>query len=250
MDKAAPSVVFQKFAAGAYDPMRADRSAAGSLPVRAYRYCEAVTTAASFGWYLFPPTDFTLQFDGAEVVCHFPDHGDDWYPILNGVPLPGSEEHFAEYAPASICEFVPKFLVSLPVPGLVQVWTGFFARTAPDWSLLVRAPANLPRSQNYFQYEGIVEYDEWPGAVFANIKLLRTDYPVEFQKSLPLLQAQPVHRSVYDDTFLNRFEVTGPDWDSFRKVVVEPNTDPSRRRGEYAIHARKRPEAADVFASR
>lgn len=41
-------------------PQRADRSAAGTLPTRAYRYCDAVTSAAGFGWWLFPPTD--LQF--------------------------------------------------------------------------------------------------------------------------------------------------------------------------------------------
>ena len=36
-------------------PMRADRSAAGTLPTRAYRYCEAVTAAAGYGWWVFPP---------------------------------------------------------------------------------------------------------------------------------------------------------------------------------------------------
>jgi hypothetical protein len=245
----APPVVFHRFAPGTYNPMRADRSAAGSLPVRAYRYCEAVTTASSFGWYLFPPIDFALQFDGAEVICHFPDLGNEWYPILNGVQLPGLEEYFASAAPKDCRDFVPKFLVSLPVPGLVQVWTGYFARTAPDWSLVVRGPVNTPRGLNHMNYEGVVEYDKWPGSVFANIKLLKTDYPIEFQKSMPLLQVQPVHRSTYNDDFLNRFEVAGPDWDSFRQVVVAPNSNPDRLRGEYAVGVRKRPDPSALVCA-
>ncbi len=242
-DQAPPTVVFRKFAPNTYEPMRADRAAAGSLPVRGYRYCEAVTSASAFGWYLFPPIDFVLQFDGAETVCNFPDHGDEWYPLLNGVPLPGMQEHFAAQAPEDLQGFLPPFMVALPEPGVVQIWSGYFAQTAPDWSLLVRAPANVPRSLNYQHYEGIVEFDAWPGSVFTNLRLLKTDYPIEFQKSLPLMQVQPVHRSVYSGDFLNRFTVAEPDWDAYRKVVLGPNTDAHRRKGAYAIHSRKRDDA-------
>ena len=240
-----PSVIFRKFAPNTYEPMRADRAAAGTLPVRGYRYCEPVTSASAFGWYLFPPIDFVLQFDGAEVVCNFPDHGDEWYPVLNGVPLPGMHEHFAAQAPDDLQEFLPPFMVSLPEPGVVQIWSGYFAQTPPDWSLLVRAPANVPRSLNYVHYEGIIEFDHWPGSLFANIRLIKTDYPIEFQKSLPMMQVQPVHRSVYADDFLNRFQIADPDWEAYREVVVGPNTDAHRRKGAYAIHSRKRSDAPE-----
>jgi hypothetical protein len=50
-----PTARFYRLIEQARAPRRADRSALGTLPTRAYRYCEAITSAASFGWYVFPP---------------------------------------------------------------------------------------------------------------------------------------------------------------------------------------------------
>jgi hypothetical protein len=41
-------------------PQRAARAPAGTMPTRAFRYCEALTAASAFGWYLFPPINFSL----------------------------------------------------------------------------------------------------------------------------------------------------------------------------------------------
>ena len=54
-------------------PQRADRSAGGMLPTRAFRYCDPVTTASAFGWWVFPPFAFSLQFDGTNIRM------DVWY---------------------------------------------------------------------------------------------------------------------------------------------------------------------------
>src|SRR5262249_37654224 len=45
-------------------PRPADRSADGTLPVNAYRYCEAIASASAFGWYMYPPLSFSLWWDG------------------------------------------------------------------------------------------------------------------------------------------------------------------------------------------
>ena len=42
-------VTFHRLIPTARMPQRADKSAAGSLPTRAFRYCEAATSAAAFG---------------------------------------------------------------------------------------------------------------------------------------------------------------------------------------------------------
>src|SRR5258708_5058396 len=34
-------------------PQRADRAVAGTMPTRAHRYCEAMTSASAFGWYIY-----------------------------------------------------------------------------------------------------------------------------------------------------------------------------------------------------
>jgi hypothetical protein len=111
------------------------------------------------------------------------------------------------------------------------VWSGPFARTAPGWSLLVRSPANLPRSKGYELYEGIIETDRWFGPLFTVLRLTRTDVPVEFDASFPFLQVQPVHRDTYGDS-LDAYEVIGnlkdleaQDWeDTFGPPLPRPTS--------------------------
>jgi hypothetical protein len=62
-------------------PQRADRSAAGTLPTRAYRYCDAVTSAAGFGWWLFPPTDLQFMWDGHDIFWQCTGW-EDWLPLM------------------------------------------------------------------------------------------------------------------------------------------------------------------------
>ena len=127
-----------------------------------------------------------------------------------------------------------------------MLWSGFVARTAPGWGLLIRPPANLTRSLGYESYEGIIETDRWFGPLFVNLRLTRPNVPIEFDANYPFLQVQPVHRSVYGDA-LDGFEIveriedlTPSDWDDFHKTVSKPMADPHRPRGEYAVQTRKR----------
>ena len=50
---------FYQLIPGAPAPRPADRSADGMLPMRGYRYCEAVAAASAFGWYIYPPLSFS-----------------------------------------------------------------------------------------------------------------------------------------------------------------------------------------------
>src|SRR5260221_12607964 len=52
-------------------PQRADRSAGGMLPTRAFRYCDPETTASAFCWCLFPPFVFSLRFDWTNAYLTF-----------------------------------------------------------------------------------------------------------------------------------------------------------------------------------
>jgi hypothetical protein len=239
-----PDVTFFRLVPGCRLPQRADRSAAGTMPTRAFRYCEALTAASAFGWYLFPPVNFSLIWDGGSDIIWTYQGADSWFP-LKVAQFPNFSDHFDRVAPAELKGFSPPFLAAFKEPGVVQIWSGLIARTAPDWSLLVRAPANLARSQGYDHYEGIVETDRWFGPLFTNIRLTRTNVPVEFDAEFPFVQVQPVHRSVYGPE-LDAFEVVpgldrfaSRDWDDFRTTVVVPNVDPHRQRGQYAVAARR-----------
>ena len=120
-------------------------------------------------------------------------------------------------------------------------------RTAPGWSLLIRPLANLPRSQSFELYEGVVETDRWFGPLITNMRLTKTNVPIEFRADYPMFQVQPVPREMYDDNALNNYTVnpamenlSPEDWDDFYDTVVRPNVQENRPRGQYATAARKR----------
>jgi hypothetical protein len=240
-----PLVTFFRFIPQCRPPQRADRSALGTIPTRAFRYCEAMTSASSFGWYLFLPMSFSLVWDGATDIAWTYEGAEGWYP-LKAAQFPDFAAHFDSVAPPEIKGFSPPFLAVGPEPGLVQIWTGVVARSMPGWSLLVRPPANLPRSRGYDYYEGIIETDRWFGSLFSNVRLTRSDAPIAFNAELPFLQVQPVLRTLYGDV-LDHFNVVGDlaelspaEWNDYRRTVVTPNVDPHRRLGQYAAVTRRR----------
>ncbi len=245
-----PRVTFYRFIPTARMPQRADRAAAGTLPTRAFRYCEPAVTASSFGYYVFPPMDFSLMWDGNEISWTFEGAG-SWLP-LKTAQFPGYVAHFDERAPEDIRGFSPPFLGALQEPGLVQMWSGLVARTAPGWSLLVRACANLPRQGAYELFEGVIETDHWFGPLITNMRLTKTNTPIEFRADYPMLQVQALPREALDEKGMNNYQVV-PDldslrdeeWDFFYDTVVRPNVAPDRQRGEYAATARKRRKAED-----
>lgn len=246
-----PILRFTRLFPHARPPQRADRAAGGTLPTRAFRFCEAVTAASSFGWYVFPPIAFQLLWDGQDI--HWTsDALDDWQ-LLRSAHLPDMAASFDAAAPTAITGHAPPFLTALPEPGVVQVWTGLLARTTPGWSLHVRAPANLPLPGGYVAYEGIVETDRWFGPLFTNLRLTRTHAPIAFDPDLPLLQVQPLPRLALAETTQNATTLTDTlspaDWDDYDRTIVVPSRDPARRPGAYAIAARRRERGGCPFAA-
>jgi len=240
-----PLVTFHQFIESAHSPERADRSAGGTIPTRAFRYCEALTSASALGWYVFPPFPFSLLFDGSEIGWACPAF-EGFIPLSRAAQFPYLSAKFDEIAPPWAKGFCPPFLSALKEPGTVQIWSGLMVRTARDTNLLVRPPVNMPRARGYEQYEGLVESDIWFGPLFTNIRLLRTDFPVAFSPSDPLFMAQPVQREAMSDGILNSFQVgrvqdfTEREWDAFRHSVVARN-ERGCPIGEDAVRRRRRP---------
>ena len=240
-----PVVTFYGAVPGVRAPIRADASVLGTLPSRGFQYCEALRSASSFGWYVFPPVDFTLQWDGAEIIWTYRG-ARAWYP-LTSAQFPGFSAEFDRAAPKHLRGFAPPFLTAVPEPGIVQMWTGLFVESAENWSILVRPPANLPRSLSYDLYEGIVESDRWFGPLFTNLRLVKTDVPIHFSTETPLVQVQPLHRSTYAEDVSNHFglvrglaDYSAGTWARYEESMVKPNLDPARPVGAYATEVRKR----------
>lgn len=244
-------------------PERADRSADGTLPVIAYSYCEAITSASAFGWYFYPPISFSLVWDGREIGWSY-DGGSRWEP-LRAAPYPTSPDAFSKIAPLGMRDLEPTFLAQGKLPGVVQIWSGYLARTAPGWALLSRGvvnraptqpieehellgdgelPAQTDDGENapYANYEGIIESDSWFGPLFTNVRLMRINSPIDFHINRPFFQALPILRQCYRNP---AFEVLGADalgpedWQRF-EATMRPNTDDKRRPGHYASDTRRR----------
>lgn len=221
-------------------PRRADSSADGMLPVRGYRYCEALRSASAYGWYVYPPLNFSLVWDGTEIAWTY-EGADSWYP-LRSAQYPGFRQLFENAVPDDLKPLAPPFLLAAREPGVVQIWSGYLARSAPGWALLSRSPVNIPRTQGYEHFEGIVETDTWFGPLFTNIRLTRSNSPIEFSVRYPLFQIQPLLRTCYIESSFTISELKdlGPaDWDRFA-VTMRPNTDNTRSLGHYAVDTRKR----------
>jgi hypothetical protein len=248
----APLIEFFQLVPTAAPPRRADKSVGGVIPARALRYCEAITSASAFGWYVFLPLAFKVVWDGHDMLWTY-EGVDEWMPLtLDGVHYPGFGEAFDQAAPPESRGFSPSFLAPSIQPGGLQIWTGCIAKTAPGWSLLVRGVANLSQNFSYHTLEGIIETDNWFGPLFDNIRILKTDIPIEFRSDVPFLQVQPVRKDFYRDKFLQDFAVrelkdlSPENWAAFHRTVVTPNIDPERKRGEYAVSVRKQAAQANA----
>jgi hypothetical protein len=245
-------VTFHQIYPAAIPPMRADKSALGTLSAVSYQYCEAVRTASAFGWYVFPPTEIRLMWDGVDTY-YFVDG--DWIQLTSVLLGNGFLDYWDLHAPADLKGHAPPYLSQLLVPGVVQIWSGFLVGTTDDWAALVRAPANLPHNRRYACFDGLIETDRYkPCPLFINIQLISTDCEIVIPTTKPLFQLQPVRREAYSDDVLESAQLKGleagsdgrkgmadDDWDGFRRTTrsVDP-TDARHRSGSYGARVRRR----------
>ena len=240
-----PNVQFFRLIDQARPPQIADRSGMGTLPTRAYRYCEAVTSATAYGWWVFSPMDFYVFYNGDDIFWRY-EGSDVWLKLMPSAQFPNFAAQFDAAAPPNVRGFSPPFLTALPEAGTLQIWSGLIARTAPGWDLLLRAPANLPLPGGFTLYEGIVATDRWFGPLFANLRLTKTDHPIRIRSDFPLLQIQPLRLENYGPDVMKSMSVidaftdmTIEDWEAYRSTIVEPNKDQDRPHGGYATNIRR-----------
>ncbi|PZW49065.1 hypothetical protein C8P66_10391 [Humitalea rosea] len=250
MSQPTPPVRFHALLPGQRPPARADRSGLGTLPIRAWRYCEAATTAAGLGWHLFPPTCLRLMWDGERIWWQCDTVNEDWMALDDAAQFPGFSDVFDAAAPPALQGFSPPLLTALPESGVVQLWTGLMAQSAPGWSLLLRRPPNLPPAPGLDAFEGLVETDAWFGPLFLNLRLTRTNEVVTLRPEWPIALAQPVPRPAYAEAWLNGAQMvegfSEMDWAGYDAAVGVPAREAEHRPGHYAIAARKRRRAEDA----
>ena len=245
----------------AIDPLRADKAALGRLPLEAYRYCEPMRTASGYGWYVFPPIDIELRFDGLQLYLR---EGEGWTE-LHEAYSPEFIDIWNSQAPPDLHGAIPPFVRSLSSPrGALQIWSGYLAQTAAGWSLNVRGLPNQFVSHSYCVFEGIVESDVFaPVPLFINLQITSTDTPVHFSRLEPLFQIQPLERKSYAETAhelvitpgfhtdaqQSSGVMTRDEWQAFRKTVHIIGGPEPLHLGDYAVRARKRAKSSSCDAA-
>lgn len=244
-------IVFHQLYPDAPAPRRADPTLSETVALRAHRYCEPFTTASAFGWYVFPPIDFSLMWEG-ETIYWKVAPSDPWTVLESAVALPGFAKTFAPYAKDKLAGLgVPPFLGRGLEPGIVQIWTGLLVRTRPGWSIHVRPLANHPRDPRFEVLDGIIETDWWLGPIVTPIRIRKTDEPIRLRKSEPLYQVQPVPQEAYAERTLSSFEVVqgvaalGDDeWRGLHEALtLRHHGGDDERAGAYKREARRRAKA-------
>lgn len=224
---------------GLTPPHRGDRTVMGSARVRANQFCEPFSAAAEWGWYIYPPIDFALYYDGMAVLWR-PLDEPDWELVDRYVTLPDMDEHWQNFPLAERFSAPISFVDVGPDVGEVQLWSGLFATTAPGWSLLVKPVANLPRQVGVEFYEGMVEFDHWAGALSCNIRISKTDIPLVFSKDRPLFMVAPVPQLAYHDQVLASMEMLEADQVLAPAVAaMEEALAPRNERGELPQYRRQ-----------
>lgn len=236
-----PLITFFSLFPDAPPPRRADRSLLGSMPLRAYQHCEPLTAASAFGWYVYPPMDFMLKWDGTEIFWKASE-AEKWEPAAV-VVYPGFADLYSTSVPSDNLLQAPfPFLLARREVGFIQIWPGVLVRTRPGLSTLVRGPSNLPRGSAYEVLEGIIETDWWFGPLVSTIRLCRTDRPILFRANRPLFHLQPVQSEIYASKELDQFRLaeglsslSDNDWQ-----VLERTINPHEaRNGLYAAKVRR-----------
>jgi hypothetical protein len=242
-----PTLTFFRAYPGALLPLRADKSACGTLPTMVYQYCEAMRTASAQGWYVFPPFDIRLRWTGSDVLWF----EDGRWSALSQVRLPEFDAEWDEHAPEALRGLSPAFLTAVPVRGIVQIWSGLLVESTDGWNTLVRPLVNMPSSHLYVPYEGVIETDRFaPCPLFTNIQLTSTEVDIELAQTRPLFQVQPVRRECYSDAAHESEDVdawgegaeglTDAQWQGYRGTIRTDRPDDPHVVGRYASEVRKR----------
>ncbi len=238
-------VNFYRLHADAPPPLRGDKAALGTIPTAAFQYCEPMRTASSYGWYIFPPVDVRLRWNGVDIF--YAD--DDGWRQLTSIHLTDEfVDHWDAHSPDELKGYWPPFMTAVSVPGIVQIWSGFLISTGADWSSMVGPIPNLAQTRQFSCFEGIIETDVFrPCPLFINLRLQATDQDIYIPRDKPLFFVRPVKRDCYSEATLTPIVHEGAgsmkpeDWAGYRETVRKIDVPHDEYKpGRYATAQRKR----------
>ena len=201
MTIAAPTVEFFSIYKDAPLPARASADLLGAMPVRAAQFCVPLKAASGSGFYVYPPVDFAVRWDGQRSdVSWLDDRGrtTDWEPLDGGadVFLPDSASvRAAVPAPRagdldSVMDAggTPFINADPRAPFQMEITSGLIARTPPGWGILVRGLANWAPQRDHSVLDGFVETDWYRSFLPVIVRATTPGAEVRFFRRMPMAQ--------------------------------------------------------------
>jgi hypothetical protein len=176
----------------------ADRSLRGTAHKGGTRWCGPFTHANKAGWWLFPPVDIDITWNGGSEF--------DWELLT---PYSDSDRHLIHFLmedgdEASVHKWLgeegrTKFTWGLVEEGVVQIWTGCIFETPPGWGLHIRSPINCG-NRAFHVMEAVLETDWLQYDIWLNLAFDRPGERVELRREgwPPVAQLVPIRREAYE----------------------------------------------------
>jgi hypothetical protein len=176
----------------------ADRTLRGTAPKGAVRWCGPFTHANKAGWWLFPPVDIDITWQGGQEFewdLHTPYSDADYHLIrflLDADREVSPDKWLGEGGRT-------KFTWGLVEEGVAQIWTGCIFETPPGWGLHIRSPVNCG-SHAFHVMEAVLETDWLQYDIWLNLAFHTPGERVELRRDAwpPVAQLVPIRREAYE----------------------------------------------------
>jgi hypothetical protein len=212
----------------------ADRSLRGTAHKGGTRWCGPYTHANKAGWWLFPPVDMDITWNGGSEFdweLHTPYSDVDRHLIH--FLLDGDEVSAHKWLNEGGRD---KFSWGLVEEGVVQIWTGCIFETPPGWGLHIRSPINLG-NPNFHVMEAVLETDWLQQDIWMNLVFDKPGERVELRRDgwPPVAQLVPIRKEAYEagwqleEEMVNR---NSPDANRVFEYFVEFNEKKFSRGGK------------------
>jgi Family of unknown function (DUF6065) len=201
MTDAVPTAEFFSIYDGAPLPTPASVDLMGALPIRAAQFCVPIKAASGLGFYLYPPVDFAVRWDGQRTDVTWLDargQATEWLPLDGGVDvhLPGSgavraavpADRAVDLDSVMDPEGTPFINADPRAAHQMEITTGLVARTQPGWGILVRGLANWGPHRDHQVLDGFVETDWYRSFLPVIVRATTPGAEVRFFRRMPMAQ--------------------------------------------------------------
>lgn len=168
----------------------AEKSCLGTANKSGIKWCGPYSAANSFGFWVYPPVDVEIFYDGSKFSSIEEDYSNDDYILLKSLVKPEDKVNIEKWCSPHYGR--TKFTYGEADKNVVQIWTGLILQTPPGYCLQIRSPINFPKN-DYHVMEGILETDWMQYDIWINL-ICDKNKKIIIKKDFPIAHLVPIKR--------------------------------------------------------